>query len=462
MTTDSQQLLSEYANTGSEAAFRELVARYVDLVHSTAIRLLEGDGHRAQDVTQTVFLDLARQACKLSSRTTLGGWLHRDTCFVAAKMMRGERRRRSWERQAAEMNALNNSDDRLGQMAPFLDEAINALKEEDRMAILLRFYERRDLRSVGEALGSIENAAQKRAARALEQLHALLTRRGIALSAAALGTALAGEAVAAAPAGLAGNIAGAALAGAATASGALVTMAKVMSITQLKFTVVSALVAAAVVAPWAVQHQALNRLRDESSSLRRKLDAEAGLQEENQRLSNLAAHPDKQQNVAGGQLRELMKLRGEVGRLRQENQEIERLRQENGRLRVAQVRPAPSSETGLSTGSSGSPPLYFRTIMVNPDTVVSKVKVYTKPTDADTDPAPLRKAALQQLLLDNGIEIEPHGAVSLDENEGKVNAYTSLQNIDKLERLIKSWGDQDRTASQGDANGSHLGGPADK
>jgi DNA-directed RNA polymerase specialized sigma24 family protein len=84
--TESQKLLAEYVGKGPETAFRELVSRYVDLVYSTALRLVEGDAHRAQDVTQTVFIDLARQASKLSSDSMLGGWLHRDTCFVAAKV----------------------------------------------------------------------------------------------------------------------------------------------------------------------------------------------------------------------------------------------------------------------------------------------------------------------------------------------------------------------------------------
>src|SRR5512135_2593646 len=83
MMTDSQQLLADYAANGSERAFQELVARYVDLVYSTAVRLVEGDTHRAKDVAQTVFVDLARMGAKLSPNTMLGGWLHRHTCFVA-------------------------------------------------------------------------------------------------------------------------------------------------------------------------------------------------------------------------------------------------------------------------------------------------------------------------------------------------------------------------------------------
>src|SRR6266496_3543447 len=99
--TDGQQLLAQYAESGSETAFRELVTRYVDLVYSAAVRLVNGDTHLAEDVTQTVFADLARMARTLSREVMLGGWLHRHTCFVASKTMRGERRRQICYRQAA-------------------------------------------------------------------------------------------------------------------------------------------------------------------------------------------------------------------------------------------------------------------------------------------------------------------------------------------------------------------------
>jgi DNA-directed RNA polymerase specialized sigma24 family protein len=82
---DSRQLLAEYARNGSEAAFRELVNRYLDLVYSVALRRVDGDADRAQDVAQTVFTDLAGS---LSKDVMLGGWLHRHTCFVAANVMR--------------------------------------------------------------------------------------------------------------------------------------------------------------------------------------------------------------------------------------------------------------------------------------------------------------------------------------------------------------------------------------
>src|ERR1051325_6810607 len=214
---DGQQLLAQYADSGSEAAFRELVTRYVDLVYSAAVRLVNGDTHLAEDVTQTVFADLARMARKLSRDVMLGGWLHRHTCFVASKTMRSERRRLARERQAVEMNVQeDHSAANLASVAPILDDAINQLGSEDRTAILLRFFEQHDFQSVGAAMGSSEEAALKRVDRALEKLELLLKKRGVAFSATTLAAALGTQAVTAAPAGLAVCISSVALAGAAT------------------------------------------------------------------------------------------------------------------------------------------------------------------------------------------------------------------------------------------------------
>lgn len=314
--TDSQDLLAEYGKTGSETVFRELVTRYIDLVYSTAFRLVDGDAHRAEDVAQTVFLDLSRAAGKMSSAIALGGWLHRHTCFVAAKVMRGERRRQIRERQAAEMNAMSDSDAGLKQLAPILDEAINELGEQDRRAILLRFYERRDMRSVGEALGSSENAAQKRVARALEQLHLMLTRRGIVFPAGVLGTVLAAEAVTAAPVGLAASIAGAAVTGVPAVLG-------VVTMTKAKLSIVAAIALAGIITPLAIQHQARLRLLEEHQALRRQASQIDQFRSQIGQLSNELAQSRTSPAVPDRKVAELLRLRGEVGRLRDEKMKLE-------------------------------------------------------------------------------------------------------------------------------------------
>src|SRR4051812_40385534 len=189
--TETQQLLDEYVQNGSEQAFAELLRRYIDLVYSVALRLLNGDSHRAQDVTQTVFIDLARKAHKLPPNVLLGGWLHRHTCFVASTLRRAESRRERREKIAREMNIPQQTQVDLAQISPILDEALNELSADDRDAIVLRFFEQLDFRSVGQALGGTEEAARKRVTRALDKLQDQLKARGVSLSSLSLGAVLA-------------------------------------------------------------------------------------------------------------------------------------------------------------------------------------------------------------------------------------------------------------------------------
>ena len=282
--TETQALLAEFAKSHSETAFRELVARYLNLVYSTAFRLVGGDPHRAQDVAQSVFLHLARKAHTLKSDSALGGWLHRDTCHFAATLMRSERRRQQRELQAAAMNSTpDHSEANLAALTPVLDDAINQLGEADRLAVLLRFYEQRDLRSVGEALGSSENAAQKRVMRALDALRILLKERGVALSATALASMLAAESVMGAPAGMVGVVSTSALAGSAS-SGVAGPILKFMATAKAKTAVVGTILLASVMAPFIVEKRSETGLGQQDQRLRAQAHQIAALNTENDRL----------------------------------------------------------------------------------------------------------------------------------------------------------------------------------
>jgi len=215
--TDAQ-LLREYAENGSEAAFAELVARHAGMVYAAALRQVESPD-TARDVAQSVFTDLARKAAGVSREVVVTGWLFRSTRFAALAVLRTERRRQSRERQAMDMLELSSGSALDWEhLRPTLDEAINALGDRDRDAILLRFFERRDLDSVGTALGITEDAAQKCVSRALEKLRLFFAQRGVVLPASALGTILGTNAMQAAPIGFAKTLAAASLA--AQASGA--------------------------------------------------------------------------------------------------------------------------------------------------------------------------------------------------------------------------------------------------
>lgn len=265
--SDTDRLLRDYAEKSAEGAFRELVSRYVDLVYSVAFRRTGGDAHLAEDVVQTVFADLARKARSLKGETLLGGWLHRHTCFVSSTLMRGERRRRERERKAIEMNTLLQSGDSPWQeIGPVLDEAVNELDDADRQAVLLRFFEKHDLRSIGAALGTNEDAAQKRVSRALDKLRVLLAKRGVSLSLAALATFLGGQAVLAAPAGLAAQVSNTVLASAAAGVGFTALLLKLMTPTKLAIAFGVAAVAV-FVTPLALRRHASNRSGETSAAL---------------------------------------------------------------------------------------------------------------------------------------------------------------------------------------------------
>ena len=160
--TETQEQLQLYAKQGCEQAFRELVTRYVNLVYSTALRRVNDNSQMAQDVAQMVFTDLAHKAKTLPCDVALGGWLHRHTCFTASTAMRNEQRRQTRERIAVEMNTLNEStESNWKELALIVDDVIDQLDTPDREAIVLRFFEQLDFRSVGSAIGVSEDAAQK-------------------------------------------------------------------------------------------------------------------------------------------------------------------------------------------------------------------------------------------------------------------------------------------------------------
>jgi RNA polymerase sigma factor (sigma-70 family) len=208
-TMGDWQLLQAYARDRSEAAFAELVRLHLNWVYSVALRHV-GDSQLAEDVAQSVFVLLARKAHELRPGTLVGGWLFRTTCLVAGHARRAEQRRKRRETTACTMSpdtASPDTDEILWeQLAPHLDQAVAALSEADRSAILLRFYEKMPLHQVGEKLGVSEEAAKKRVSRAVEKLREFLERRGVKLTGLALAAVLADKTVQTASAALAGTV----------------------------------------------------------------------------------------------------------------------------------------------------------------------------------------------------------------------------------------------------------------
>jgi RNA polymerase sigma factor (sigma-70 family) len=330
---NDHELLQRYSESRCEASFTELAKRYVDLVYSAALRQVGGDAHLAHDVTQSVFIDLARKAGSLSGRTVLAGWLYTSAHYAAAKVVRTEQRWRAREQEANSMREISNesaAEPSWEELRPVIDEAMHELNQGERDAVLLRYFEKRQLGEVGAKLGVSEDAARKRVDRALEKLHGLLARRGVTSTSAALVLVLGVNTVAAAPAGTVASIAGAAIASTAVSTGGTLTILKLMAISKLKLGLIGAVVVAGVATPLVIQNHSQAKLRAENQALRQQntqlTEQISPLAAENARLSNLIAQATDYQSAQHSQSNELLKLRGEVARLRQDARDSARLR----------------------------------------------------------------------------------------------------------------------------------------
>jgi len=199
---DDTALLHEYACTGSREIVGELARRHAALVYSAARRQV-GDEHLAEDVTQAVFILLFSKASSIQNPSRLVGWLYKTTRYTACNAMKIENRRRYHEEKAAAEKARqsqNTKDQpRWEEMSPILDRAMAGLAERDRQSILLRYFEGLSVPEVAGAMEVSEEAAKKRLSRGLGRLRKLLGKKGVVVSAGALGATLAARATEAAP-----------------------------------------------------------------------------------------------------------------------------------------------------------------------------------------------------------------------------------------------------------------------
>ncbi|MEO6567511.1 MAG: sigma-70 family RNA polymerase sigma factor, partial [Opitutaceae bacterium] len=329
---DDVELLRRYVENRSEGAFTELVQRQLNLVYSVALRQVGGDGHLAEDVVQVVFTALARKAESLVRRPVLGGWLYRATQFAAIDVVRAEQRRRRREEIARAMHdvATNAGEAPDWQkLRPTLDEAIGELSDDDRDAVVLRFFHAQAFAEIGTRLEITENGARMRVERALGKLHALLARRGLTSTTTALGVALGNQIGVAAPAGLAASVSGAALAGAVNSGGVMASAGALFTMSKITVGIVTAMVATALVTG-IVEFQTHRALGAELKTLRTASDDPVRLQKESRQVNTT------------------------LQKLGAKNSEVGELLRLNRRVAVLQARPDGVIESAMKPASTWS------------------------------------------------------------------------------------------------------------
>ena len=340
------QLLRNYTERGCQSSFRELVTRHTNFVYSTALRQVKSPD-MACDVAQNVFVDLARKARSIANTSadqiSLVGWLHRATRYLALNHVRDTSRRYANEKQAMEQLVTNSeSQTDWDQIGPVLDEALDSLKDDDREALLLRYFKNCDFSAVGLALGVSDDAAQKRVSRAVERLREFFVKRGITISVSGLVVVISANAIQAAPIGLAVTISSAAMfAGSTALTSTSLASIKIITMTTLQKTIIIATLATAIGTGFYEAHQA-SRLREVNQSLQQQnaplVDRIEQLQRERGIATNRVALLAAQLAGIKNDENDLLRLRAEVARLRGESQELAKLKAETS-----------TTETGLDT-----------------------------------------------------------------------------------------------------------------
>jgi len=330
MTSDLD-LLRQFARENTQDAFAEIVRRHLDLVFSAALRQVRSP-QLAEEVSQSVFADLARNAGKIGGTgvppvSSLTPWLYTVTRRAAIDLIRKESRRQLREQIAVEMNNMNATESGTGvppvwfEIEPLLDDAMAALDETDRSAILLRYFESKSLREVGEALGASEDAAQKRVSRAVERLREFFSKRNVKIRASGLAVLISANAVQSAPIGLAATISAAAvLAGTAVQTSTAIAATKAIATTTLQKTLVTATVAVVAGAGIYEAHQN-SQLRDQVQTLQQRqsplTEQLRQLEQERDEATNqlTALLAENARLKSNSNESELLKLRSEVTQL---------------------------------------------------------------------------------------------------------------------------------------------------
>ena len=320
MNDSDYQLLLRYDQDHCEEAYAEIVRRYVDLIYSAALRQVRSPS-LAEDVAQAVFVDLARNAGRLPPDTVLSAWLYQVARRSAIDVVRSETRRQAREKIAVAMNVGDEAPDLWEEIRPLLDEGMAALSEGDRTAVLLRYFEGKNLREVGKRLGLSEGAAQKRVARAVERLRGYFGEKKIAIGSESLVELVSTRAVVAAPIGLGLTLSSAA---AITMSAGTIGAIETIAMTTIQKTIIASTITVVLGAGLYHRQQAKN-LAAELAAYRMEMgESLSDLQRAHDEAREALGVSQNENERLRGELVDLPKLRGELAQLRKDSEEFSR------------------------------------------------------------------------------------------------------------------------------------------
>ncbi|HSI35156.1 MAG: sigma-70 family RNA polymerase sigma factor [Phycisphaerae bacterium] len=201
---DPRELLAEFARTGDQSPFEEIVRRYGAMVYNVCYEVT-GNRHDSEDATQAAFLSLAVQARSGQQILAIGPWLQQVSRRMSLDINRSRRRRKtreekhSFAREDRMRESAGNGDgnghapDRAAgweELRHVIQEEIDQLPAKYRAPLLLHYYGGMSREEMAKELGCRTNTLGVRLHRAREMLGKRLTKRGVALSGVMFGVLL--------------------------------------------------------------------------------------------------------------------------------------------------------------------------------------------------------------------------------------------------------------------------------
>ncbi len=177
-----QTLLTQWHRNRDGEAFHELTRKYAGMTYATALRVLRNT-HDAEEITQRCFETLATN--RRAPGDALGPWLHRVAVNAALDWRKRESRRAA--REATYHDAQPQTSTPVwDDIYPLVDEAIAALPEKLRRAVVGHYLEQCTHAELAATEKISREAMTQRIHRGVEQVRAALRKRGVTVPAATL------------------------------------------------------------------------------------------------------------------------------------------------------------------------------------------------------------------------------------------------------------------------------------